>query len=84
MIDLNIHLGDVMVTGALTVIGFGMRRFYALVASKMDEHTHVVEDVDEHAEVINLHTLVLNKDGHSFPILERRKRARRAQPSDLN
>lgn len=85
VVDLNIHLGDLMVTGTLAVLGFGLKKFYTLVAGKIDEHEQIIVDVDAHAEIINLHTQAFNKDGHhQFPIVERRHRHRRGVDAEAD
>ena len=81
LFDMTIHVGDVMTTVAVTAVGFGLRQMYKLVATAVERHDQALDDIEDHAEVINLHTgiLVRNKlvDGEGVPrVDERRKRPR--------
>lgn len=59
----DINLGNIMVTGAIGAIGWGIRRLYTLIADAVERQEMALEDIDEHAEVINLHTSLFIDNG---------------------
>ena len=78
----DINLGNLLVTAAIGGVGFGLRKLYTLLNEALDTHNQALDDIDEHAEVINLHTDVfidagLVKGSVGIPrVEERRKRSR--------
>lgn len=52
----DINLGNIMVTGAIGAIGWGVRRLYNLIAGAIERQEVALEDIDDHAELLNLHT----------------------------
>lgn len=78
----DISLGNAIVTSALAVLGWGARRLYNLVDTALDAHNQALDDIDDHAEVINMHTALfvdngLAKGSIGIPrVEERRRRAR--------
>lgn len=78
----DINLGNVLVTSAIAVVGLGVRRLYTLVKDAIDRQELALEDIDDHAEVLNLHSNLfveagLVKGPIGLPrVEERRKRTR--------
>lgn len=59
----DVNLGNVLVTAALGALGIGIRKLYKLISDAIDRQEQVIWDVDEHAEVINLHSSLLVEGG---------------------
>ncbi len=78
----DINLGNLIVTGAIAGLGYGVRQLYTLIDRAVDSHKQALDDIDDHAEVINMHTDVLVDGGLvkgsvGIPrVAERRKKLR--------
>lgn len=63
MIDMSVHLGDVIVTAGLAIVSFVGTRLYRTVKTVIEQHEQAIADIDDHAEVINMHTGILIAGG---------------------
>ena len=75
----DINLGNILVTTAIGGLGFGVRKLYTLISDALETHHQALDDIDDHAEVINLHTDVLMDGGLvkgsvGIPRVEERRR----------
>lgn len=78
----DINLGNILITSALTGLGWGFHKLYKLIDRAMDAQEQAIDDLDEHAEVINIHSNLfieggLVKGGIGIPRVEERRRRRR-------
>jgi hypothetical protein len=78
----DINLGNMVITGCLAAIGYGLRKLYTLLDSALDAQQQALDDIDDHAEVINLHSNVLIDGGLvkgsvGLPRVEERRRRSR-------
>lgn len=78
----DINLGNALVAAAIAVLGAGLRRFYKLVEGALDTHKQALDDIDDHAEVINMHTTLFVDNGIvkgpiGLPRVEERRRRSR-------
>lgn len=78
----DINLGNLVVTAAVGIVGLGVRRLYTLIAEAIEHQQQALEDIDDHAEVINLHTNVMSEAGLlkgpiGVPRVEERRRRSR-------
>ncbi len=78
----DLNLGNLLITGALTVIGYGLLKLYTLISEGIDLGRQGLDDIDDHAEVLNLHTDVLVDGGFvkgsiGIPRVEERRRRSR-------
>ncbi len=78
----DLNLGNLLITGALTGIGYGLIKLYRLIAEGIDLGKQALDDIDDHAEVINLHSSVLIDGGFvkgnvGIPRVEERRRRSR-------
>ena len=76
--DTTIHFGDVMTTGLLTAIGYGLRRFYMLIANFIAKVDSVDRRLEASNEVIDEHSAVLEKHGFVMKDFSRVSKKRRA------
>ncbi len=87
MLDLNVHLGDVMVTTMLAVVSLGLKKLYTTISTVIDQHDQALDDIDDHAEVINTHTKIfvdagMVKGSIGIPRVEERRRKHRIFSTD--
>ncbi len=78
----DLNLGNLLITGALTGIGYGLVKLYTLISEAIDLGKQALDDIDDHAEVINLHSNVLIEGGLvkgsvGIPRVEERRRRSR-------
>lgn len=80
----DINLGNTIVTTLVAGVLWGMRMIYKVVAGAVDRHDQALEDVCDHAEVINLHTAILVRAGVAkgvpIPMVEERRKKPRIYP----
>lgn len=79
----DINLGSLLVAaaiGILTTLGtWGVRKLAKKIDTVLEQHDQAMDDIDEHAEVLNLHTDVLVEGGLvkgpiGIPRVEERRR----------
>jgi hypothetical protein len=75
----DLNLGNLLITCALAGIGYGLQKLYALISDGIDLGKQALDDINDHAEVINLHTDVLIEGGFvkgsvGIPRVEERRR----------
>ena len=78
----DVNLGNVIVTTAIGIVGLGLRKFYKLISEAIEKQEQALCDIDDHAEVINLHTGVMIEGGLvkgpiGIPRVEERRRKAR-------
>jgi len=78
----DLNLGNLLITGALTGIGYGLIKLYTLISEGIDLGKQALDDIDDHAEVINMHTTLfvdhgLAKGSVGIPRVEERRRRSR-------
>lgn len=88
LFDMTIHVGDVMTTAAVTGVGLGLRMMYKLINKAVTRHDQALDDIDDHAIVINQHTGLLVKsglvpDGMGIGRVEERRKTPRIYTSTL-
>lgn len=59
----SINLGNALVSILLAFMIFMMNKLWNLGVAAITQHSQVLSDVDDHAEVINLHTTILVSAG---------------------
>lgn len=92
-ISYDINLGSILVVAAIglltTILTWGVRALVKKIDTVLDQHDQAMDDIDDHAEVLNLHTGVLIEGGLvkgpiGIPrVEERRKKARIYQGHSL-
>lgn len=92
-ISYDINLGSILVVAAIglltTMLTWGVRALVKKIDTVLDQHDQAMDDIDDHAEVLNLHTGVLIEGGLvkgpiGIPrVEERRKKARIYQGHSL-
>lgn len=85
-ISYDINLGSILVVaaiGILTTLGtWGVRKLASKIDTILEQHDQAMDDIEDHAEVINIHTGVMIEGGLvkgpvGIPrVEERRKKAR--------
>jgi hypothetical protein len=79
MLDLNVHLGDLMVTSMVAGATWVLGKVYKAIDAVIRQHDQALHDLDDHAEVINTHTKIFVDAGMvqgsiGIPRVEERRR----------
>jgi hypothetical protein len=85
----DVNLGQVLVTGALTALGWGLRKIYKAAVHAVGQVTHFVERVNSNDELLDVtttvvddHTRVLIKEGLiDVPVVRLQRRRRITDPA---
>lgn len=82
MITYDVNLGSLLVTSAIGVVGLCLRKIYSLIHTVIEQHDQALGDIDDHAEVINIHTSLivdagLAKGPIGIPRVDERRRRNR-------
>lgn len=89
MIIYDVNLGSLLVTTAIGLIGLGLRKFYALIHAVIQRHDQALDDIDDHAEILNQHTsLIVDAGLVKGPLgirrVDERRRRNRITTTDQN
>lgn len=76
--DMQIHAGDALVTFALAVLSYGLRRAYTMVNRFLDRVDRHEADLDEGLQMVDTHSLVLLKSGMLTPPVKKVHRRRKS------